>query len=100
MTPERLAEIRAAGDGSFRYPEPSTADNWRRELLAEIDRLKAERERYTDSHTEWAVRLSAGTHVDCRSEDEAREKARTWRVTLRCRDALSTDWRDVEPTAP
>lgn len=55
MRPERLAEIRSAGGASLRYPEPSTADNWRRELLAEVDRLNervAELEGAASSDTE------------------------------------------------
>jgi hypothetical protein len=71
----------------------------RDEARAEAARFKAERERYIDSYVEWGVRLSGGTHMDCDSEEDARGKARSWRGTLRCCDVLSTDWRDVEPTA-
>lgn len=45
MTPERLAEIRASDARvSILGPAPGTCGEHRRELLAEVDRLTAERD--------------------------------------------------------
>jgi hypothetical protein len=66
-------------------------------LLDRIAELEAERARYIESTTEWAVRLSKGTVLEFQYDEEAaRKRAATYRGTLLCCDVLSTDWREVE----
>lgn len=100
-----LLAVAAGHDGND--ADARLAATWRDRLnvqrdLAEVERLadrvaelEGERARYVDSYQEWAVKLSGGTHLDCRGEDDARERATAYHARLMVCDVLATDWREV-----